>query len=89
MDSETVRGQVRKLVRDMAPRRPIAAVPTDKLADDLGYDSLAIIELSMRIEAQFDVAAGEGEQAGTDIVTVADVEELVLRLTRTAAPGAA
>jgi acyl carrier protein len=87
MDSTTLRSDVRGLIGDMSPLGKRAALSTDRLADDLGYDSLAVIELSLQIESQFGLTA-MGQDDATDIVTVSDVEDLVERMAAAAAGAA-
>jgi acyl carrier protein len=78
MDSTELRTKVRQVVGEMSPLGPREAQSTDRLAEELGYDSLAVIELSLRIEQEF--AVGATSTAGTpDISTVADIEDLVER----------
>ncbi|WP_371496511.1 phosphopantetheine-binding protein [Kitasatospora sp. NBC_00374] len=74
--SDTVADQVRRLVGEMSPLGAREAQSTDRLVEDLGYDSLAVIELSLQLESTFSLTAmGQGEAA--DITTVGDVEGLV------------
>lgn len=76
MDSSTLRSKVREIVGEMSPLGAREAGSEDRLVEELGYDSLAVIELSLRIEQDFDLnalAAG-----GTpDITTVKDIEDFV------------
>lgn len=71
----------------MCPRGRRTVEPDDSLAADLGYDSLALVELSLELESRFGFEAmDDGETF--DIVTVRDVEELVEKLSLGAAdPG--
>jgi acyl carrier protein len=76
MDSTVLREHVRRVVGEMSPLGLREARSEHLLVDDLGYDSLAVIELSLRIEQDFaltSVATG-----GTpDIKTVKDIEDFV------------
>ncbi len=76
MQSETLRAQVRAVVGEMSPLGSRSAESTDRLVEDLGYDSLAIIELSLQLESQFALKS-IGQGAAADITTVGDVEQLV------------
>lgn len=83
MENQDLRVRVREVVGQMSPLGPRPAQPGDRLVDDLGYDSLAVIELSLQLEADFGLKAMTGD-ATADIVTVADIEDLI---ERTAAPA--
>ena len=48
MDNGTSRAQVRRIVGEMSPLGAREANSGDRLVEDLGYDSLAVIELSLR-----------------------------------------
>ncbi|NGN67985.1 acyl carrier protein [Streptomyces sp. A7024] len=78
MDSTTLRETVRTIVGEMSPLGNRAAHPADRLVEDLGYDSLAVIELSIRIEQDFALRLTPTESATTpDVKTVADIETFV------------
>ena len=62
----------------MAPSGKKTAQSSDRLVEDLGYDSLAIVELSLQIESVLGLTTLAQEE-GADVVTVADIEELVVR----------
>jgi acyl carrier protein len=74
--------RVRELVGAMSPLGSRTAKPSDRVVDDLGYDSVAILELALALEVEFDLQA-IGEEQAVDLVTVGDIEELVGRLTST------
>lgn len=61
----------------MSPLGKKAAQPSDRLVEDLGYDSLAIVELSLQIESALGLTTLAQEE-GADVVTVADIEDLVV-----------
>ena len=71
--------RVRELVGAMSPLGERVARSSDRVVDDLGYDSVAILELALALEVEFDLQAIEEDQA-VDLVTVGDVEEMVHRL---------
>jgi acyl carrier protein len=76
MDSSTLRGKVRQIVGEMSPLGAREADSGDRLVEELGYDSLAVIELSLRIEQDFELTALTS--GGTpDITTVKDIEDFV------------
>ena len=78
MDNGTSRAQVRRIVGEMSPLGAREANSGDRLVEDLGYDSLAVIELSLRIEQEFTlVDLGTGPTA--DITTVQDIEDFVVQ----------
>ncbi len=79
VDENTVRGDVRKLITQLAPVRDAEISSTSELSVDLGYDSLRLMELATTLEDHFGLAEiGEDDAAEAD--TVGEVEELVLRL---------
>jgi len=90
MQNEMLRRQVRQVIGEMSPLGRRIAQSSNRLVEDLGYDSLAVIELSLRIESQFGLTSLGQDEAG-DITTVSDVEDLVERMTAFAssAPDAA
>lgn len=76
MDENEVRGQVRELVRRHAPQPEAELAADDVLAEKLGYDSLALIELALGIQVRFGIDAG-GDSGATNVVTVGDIEQMV------------
>lgn len=74
--SETIGDQVRRLVGEMSPLGARSAKSTDRLVEDLGYDSLAVIELSLQLETHFGLRP-VAQGTAVDITTVAGVEQLV------------
>jgi acyl carrier protein len=77
MDIDLLRSTVRRIVGELAPLGPRQARPTDRLSEDLGYDSLGVIELSLRLEQEFGLVPESGPEGHPDIATVADIEEFV------------
>lgn len=76
MDSTALRAKVREIVGEMSPLGAREANSDDRLIEELGYDSLAVIELSLRIEQDFALATVS--TGGTpDIATVKDIEDFV------------
>jgi acyl carrier protein len=75
--TDEIRSQVREIVSNMAPAGKRVAQSTDRLVEDLGYDSLAIVELSLQIESVLGLTT-LAQEDGADVVTVADIEDLVV-----------
>lgn len=71
--------QVRELVGEMSPAGPRTAKSTDRLIEDLGYDSMALIELAFAMVSTFALRPIK-EDAAIAIQTVAEVEALVRSL---------
>jgi acyl carrier protein len=77
MSSETATSsQVRELVRELAPYPVETIDETSRLELDLRYDSLALVELAVEIEARFGLPP-MAETELMDIETVGDIERLV------------
>ncbi|NKY48744.1 acyl carrier protein [Nocardia vermiculata] len=85
MDENEVRDQVRELVRRHAPQPEADLTADDVLAEKLGYDSLALIELALGIQVRFGIDAG-GDSGATNVVTVGDIEQMVCDALRTNKP---
>lgn len=75
----TVRDQVRSLVIDAAPIEVERVAATTTLTDDLGYDSLSLLELVNMLENAFELPTVPDSEFA-EINTVGDVEDLVLRM---------
>ncbi|KAA2250146.1 acyl carrier protein [Solihabitans fulvus] len=75
-EDDKVGRRVREIIGEMCPLGEREARSTDRVTDDLGYDSVGIVELAMVLEQEFELQPIDEEQA-IDIVTVGDVEELV------------
>ena len=71
-----VANEIRRLIAGMSPREIPVVAPQARLVEDLGYDSLALIELAVAIENHFKIDAISDEQAMA-ITTVGDLERLV------------
>jgi acyl carrier protein len=77
-DETTVRESVRALIVEMAPVKPAKVSSSSELSVDLGYDSLALMELAALIEERFELQEiAEDDAAEAD--TVGEVEDLVVR----------
>jgi acyl carrier protein len=79
MNAEAIRSRIRELAAENALRPPASGPPHPalRLEGDLGYDSLAKIELLVALEAAFGLSQVNEEDIAVD--TVGDVERLVLR----------
>jgi acyl carrier protein len=77
--SNDIQVQVRKLVGDLVPAGGRQVETEDRIVEDLGYDSVSIVELALALEVEFDLSDIPEEQA-MDLVTVGDIEGLVSRL---------
>ncbi|QNP68330.1 acyl carrier protein [Streptomyces roseirectus] len=79
LSQETITQQVRAIVTEVGRTDPGTVTGTARLTDDLGFDSLQLIQLAVALEERFAIDEVE-ETAMFDIVTVGDVEELVGKL---------
>jgi acyl carrier protein len=85
--SSEVRARVRELIRALAPNQSAQLGSETRLEADLEFDSLALVELAVRLETEFELPAlAEGDVADLDIQTVGDVEALIESLTREGRP---
>ena len=73
--------RVRELVGAMSPLGGREVSSSDRVVDDLGYDSVALLELALALEVEFDLQA-IGEDQAVDLLTVGDIEHLVDQLAR-------
>lgn len=76
MSSEETLTTVRRIIGEMCPLGPRDTGPDDRIMEDLGYDSMAVVELALVLEAEFELEPIDEEQA-IDLVTVRDVADLV------------
>lgn len=77
MDAAAVRVLVRQLIAETAPLA-VACVEGDTLLrDELGFDSLGLLELAGIIEQALGLSVGDDDDAA-DVERVADIELLVL-----------
>lgn len=79
--SGDVRERVAREVLRLAPRPSDSVDPSSDLEDDLGFDSLTLVELALALEREFDLPPlSEGD--AIEIATVGDVQEIVVRALR-------
>jgi acyl carrier protein len=74
--NEQISTRVCEIIGEMCPTGAREVSLTDRIADDLGYDSVAVVELALVLESEFDLQPISEEDA-IDLVTVGDVAELV------------
>lgn len=72
-----VRAAVRAIVLELAPVRTEQVDPQAGLVDQLGYHSLAMLELAFTLEEEFDLAPID-EPTARRITTLLAIEEHVL-----------
>lgn len=74
---------IRMMVSQFAPADIDGLTPDTRLIEDLGYHSLALLELAFALEDEFNLPPLDGETAA-NILTVGDVEKLVAQRLSTA-----
>jgi acyl carrier protein len=75
MAEPTISDRVRRLVIEAAPIAVSRANAAMTLADDLGYDSLSLLELMSLLEAEFDLPPVDGDFRA--VKTLQDAENMV------------
>ncbi|WP_422769373.1 acyl carrier protein [Plantactinospora sp. WMMC1484] len=81
MSDESTDGMVRRLVAVVAPAPPdetVALTPESRLVADLGYHSLALLELGCAVEELFQIDPTIAQQAG-EVERLAEITELLDR----------
>jgi len=78
MEQGDLQHRVRQLVEGFAPMLVTDASGSSLLVQDLGYDSLGLLELAAALEREFDLSSIP-ESDALDVRSVDDVERLVLR----------
>ncbi|NMN93504.1 acyl carrier protein [Antrihabitans stalactiti] len=68
--------QVREIVKSMAPELPAAVSDDQRLIDDLFYDSLRLMELTVVLERAFDLPPYKPEDLA-GVLTVGAVVQLI------------
>jgi acyl carrier protein len=84
--SDTIPTRVRRIVARLSTVGDREITGDDRLVQDLGLNSMTLIELSVLLESEFDLDVIDGEQAGS-LVTVADLENLVTAARAEAKPA--
>ena len=67
--------KVRKLLAEQLNLAEEKILETSKVIDDLGADSLDVVEMLMTLEEQFDVTVSDEESV--DLKTVGDIVKLI------------
>ena len=75
MSSEEIFEKVKKIIVDLLQVSEDAVTPEAHFIDDLGADSLDLVELIMGIEEEFNIEIPDGE--AEKVVTVGDVVEYI------------
>ncbi|MFI6599330.1 acyl carrier protein [Nonomuraea sp. NPDC050536] len=78
---QDVRAKVRSIIIQVAPNPEGVRADETRLVEDLGYHSLALLELGFTMEDEFDLPPLDQSQV-QHITTVEEVEDLVLDLLR-------
>lgn len=78
MTEAELRERVRETVATIAPIKQVAVGPATRFVEDLGYDSLGLVELVLALEADLDLPEVGEEAAGLGIEDVAGLEDLVV-----------
>lgn len=82
-----ISARVRDVVGSLVPGGHREVQAADRLTD-LGFDSLATLELAMALETEFDLQEVPEEQT-VEMATVGDIETLIGSLTGAPSPTAA
>ncbi|GAA1767215.1 acyl carrier protein [Luedemannella helvata] len=77
MTEQEIRSVVREIVLELAPEGAAEAPEDAGLVEDLGFHSLALLELAFTLEDRFDLDPIEQERAQA-IRTVGDIADLVI-----------
>ena len=75
MSSEEIYDKVKEIIVEQLGVAETAVVPEASFIDDLGADSLDIVELIMALEEEFDIEIPDGD--AEKVVTVNDVVEYI------------
>jgi acyl carrier protein len=68
--------RVREIVVAMAPASISEPGPDTRLVEDLGYDSLRLLELAMAVETEFSLPPIAADEVAT-VATIGDAERLL------------
>ena len=75
MNTEDIFNKVKEIIVEQLGVAETAVVPEASFIDDLGADSLDIVELLMALEEEFDIEIPDGD--AEKVVTVNDVVEYI------------
>jgi acyl carrier protein len=73
-----IRATVVAVIADMAPNQDVTVTAASHLVQDLGYHSLALMEVAFAIEDEFDLDPID-EDTARKITTVGAVQDLVVQ----------
>ncbi|MFB8001454.1 acyl carrier protein [Nocardia sp. NPDC056000] len=76
IDAATIAARTRTLIAHMAPEPPSAVSDEQRLIEDLGFDSIRLMELTVALERGFGLPRYAPEQL-TNVLRVGDVVTLV------------
>lgn len=76
----TIEDKVKKLISEKLEVDPTDVVPKASLIDDLGADSLAIVEMIMTMEEQFDIEVPDED--AENLRTVEDAINYIIKKTQ-------
>lgn len=76
--SDDLATATRDLIGRMAPDPPAAITDDQRLIEDLGFDSIRLVELTIALERTFSLPRHDPAQL-VDVLRVGDVVELVAR----------
>lgn len=85
MDSIVIAGQVRELVERRLEIASHRLRPTTRFVDDLGVDSLALVDLTLALEEEFDIDVADDDVAR--LCTLQDAVDYVERCLRAKGPS--
>ncbi|MBS1868362.1 MAG: acyl carrier protein [Actinobacteria bacterium] len=80
-----VREEAVRIVVALAPRAVAQPTGATRLTEDLGYESLRLVELGLALEEHFGVELQDAESLRVE--TLADVEQVAVRLLDQLAAG--
>jgi acyl carrier protein len=78
MDRDAIRLRVAAIVGEVAPKPTNAPKPELRLVEDLGYTSLALMDLAVALEKEFALSSFSEDEA-SGIATVEDVQDIVVQ----------
>jgi len=76
----TIEDKIKKLISEKLEVDPADVVPKASLIDDLGADSLAIVEMIMTMEEQFDIEVPDED--AEHLRTVEDAINYIIKKTQ-------
>ncbi len=78
LSEDVVRAKVLTVISDMAPKQDVTVTAQSILIQDLGYHSLALMEVAFALEDEFDLDPID-EKTARQITTVGAVQDLVIK----------